>query len=114
MDSRSACIGAAAGAFLGALGAFYLSSRQRAAAARHPPRRIGGLIKLRREQYEEYKRLHAAVWPGVLQRIYDSNIRNFTIYYHAASGYMFHHFEYVGSDYDADMQKIAADPARPS
>ena len=31
--------------------------------------RYGMVIKLRPEKYEEYKRLHAAVWPDVLDMI---------------------------------------------
>ncbi len=35
------------------------------------------------------------------------NIRNYSIYY--KDGYLFAYFEYVGSDFDADMAKMAAD-----
>jgi len=74
------------------------------------PRRCGSVIRLRKEKYEEYKKLHANVWPDVLKRIYDSNIRNFTIYYRADVGLMFSHFEYVGSDFENDLKAIGEDP----
>jgi L-rhamnose mutarotase len=38
------------------------------------PRRIGQVVYLRPEYYEEYKKCHAAVWPDVLAQIKDSNI----------------------------------------
>ena len=71
-------------------------------------KRIGQLIGLRPDRYEEYVTAHAAVWPGVLARIRDSNIRNYSIYHFA--GQLFAYFEYVGEDFEGDMQRIAEDP----
>lgn len=34
-------------------------------------KRYGSLIGLRPEKLEEYKRLHAAVWPEILEKIKD-------------------------------------------
>jgi L-rhamnose mutarotase len=70
--------------------------------------RYGSVIKVRPEKLEEYKRLHAAAWPGILKMIHDCNIRNYSIY--LKDGYLFGYFEYVGSNYQADMAKMAADP----
>jgi len=70
--------------------------------------RHGSVIRVRPEKLEEYRRLHAAVWPGVLQMIRACNIRNHTIYYH--DGLLFSTFEYVGDDYEADQARMAADP----
>lgn len=70
--------------------------------------RYGSVIKLRPEKLQEYKQLHANVWPEVLKMITDCNIRNYSIYY--KDGYLFSYFEYTGSDYVADMEKMAADP----
>ena len=80
------------------------------AALPSPPRTFGKVIRLVPEQYATYRRLHAAVWPDVLRRIYMSNIRNFNIYYHPGLGLLFMHFEYVGNDYDGDMAAIGRDP----
>ena len=71
--------------------------------------RYGMMIKVKPEGLEEYKRLHAAVWPDVLRTIHECNIRNYSIYY--SNGYLFSYYEYVGNDYKADMAKMAADPA---
>jgi L-rhamnose mutarotase len=40
-------------------------------------KRYGWVIGVRPEKLEEYKRLHAAVWPGVLKMIKACNIQNF-------------------------------------
>ena len=66
------------------------------------------VIKVRPEKLEEYKRLHAKVWPAVLKTISDCNIRNYSIY--LKDGYLFSYFEYHGKDFAADMKKMAADP----
>lgn len=67
---------------------------------------------LRPEKAEYYVKLHAQTWPGVLQMIERANIRNFSIAVKEIEGklYLFSYFEYVGSDYEADMRRIAADP----
>ncbi len=71
-------------------------------------KRYGSIIRVGPEKLEEYKKLHAAVWPGVLKMITAANIRNYSIYY--KDGMLFSYFEYVGTDYDADMARMAADP----
>lgn len=71
-------------------------------------KRYGMVIKVRPEKFEEYKRLHAATWPGVLAMIFACNIRNYSIYH--KDGFLFSYFEYVGNDFNADMAKMAADP----
>ncbi len=70
--------------------------------------RYGMVIGVRPEKLEEYKKLHAAVWPDVLAMIHDCNIRNYSIYYR--DGLLFSYFEYVGEDYEVDMARMAADP----
>jgi L-rhamnose mutarotase len=70
--------------------------------------RFGQLIGVKPERLEEYKKYHAAVWPGVLETIRQCHIRNYSIY--LKDGLLFAYFEYVGDDFDADMAKMAADP----
>lgn len=70
--------------------------------------RIGQVINVPAEHLEAYKRLHAAIWPEVAQTITDCNIRNYSIYH--LNGQLFAYMEYVGTDFDADMAKMAADP----
>jgi L-rhamnose mutarotase len=71
-------------------------------------KRYGMVIRVKPERLEEYKRLHAAVWPEVLRKITECNIRNYSIYH--KDDLLFSYFEYVGKDFDGDMAKMAADP----
>jgi L-rhamnose mutarotase len=66
------------------------------------------VLKLRPEHEARYKQFHAAVWPEVLATIRQCGIRNYSIY--LKDGYLFSYFEYAGSDYAADMARMAADP----
>ncbi len=71
-------------------------------------KRYGSVIGVAPEKLEEYKALHRAVWPGVLAKIAECNIRNYSIYY--KDGLLFSYFEYIGEDYEKDMALMAADP----
>jgi len=70
--------------------------------------RFGMVVKIPPENVEEYTRLHADVWPEVLQMIRDCNIRNYSIYH--KDDLLFSTFEYHGDDFDADMARMAEDP----
>ena len=79
----------------------------------NPMKRYGMVIGLRPEKIEEYKKLHAAVWPGVLMMIKQCHIDNYSIYLRQLDDgrhYLFSYFEYNGADFAADMAKMAADP----
>lgn len=69
--------------------------------------RFGSVVRLRPEQEERYRALHAAVWPTVLRRIHRCNMRNYTIF--LRDGLLFSYYEYVGDDHAADMAAMAAD-----
>ncbi len=71
-------------------------------------KRFGQVIGVKPERYQEYVAAHAAVWPTVLAGIAASNIRNYSIY--SFGDQLFAYFEYVGDDFDADMQRMADDP----
>lgn len=72
--------------------------------------RIGMVIGVKPERIEEYKRLHAAVWPEVLARISACNISNYSIFLKEPENLLVSFFEYHGTDYAGDMAKMAADP----
>ena len=72
--------------------------------------RHGQVIGIGAEAVAEYKKLHAEVWPQVLDMITACNIRNYSIFLREPENVMFAYFEYVGTDFDADMAKMAADP----
>jgi len=76
-------------------------------------KRYGMVIGLKPEKIEEYKRLHAAVWPDVLKMIAECNLRNYSIYLRRlpdGNHYLFSYFEYTGGDFAVDMAQMAADP----
>jgi L-rhamnose mutarotase len=72
-------------------------------------KRYGMVIRVKPDHLAEYIRLHEAVWPEVLARITACNIRNYSIY--LRDNTLFSYFEYIGTDYTGDMEKMAADPA---
>ena len=69
---------------------------------------FGQLGRLKPDKIEEYCRLHAEPWPGVLKTITECNLRNYSIF--LQGDLVFAYFEYIGEDYDADMAKMALDP----
>jgi L-rhamnose mutarotase len=69
-------------------------------------RRFGMTIRLRPGSEEAYKRYHAAVWPEVLRKILECNIKNYSIY--LKDGVLFSYFEYYGNDLKNDWNKMAA------
>lgn len=70
--------------------------------------RYGMVLRVKAEAEEKYKAYHAEVWPEVLDMIQKCNIRNYSIY--LKDGFLFSYFEYTGSNFQADMAKMAADP----
>lgn len=72
--------------------------------------RMGMVIGLEADKVAEYKKLHADVWPGVLAKISECNIRNYTIFLREPENLLFGYWEYHGSDFQADAARMAADP----
>lgn len=70
-------------------------------------KRYGSVIKAKPEMLEQYKALHFIPWPGVLEQITKSNIRNYSIF--LKDGYLFSYFEYLGDDYNRDLAEMAKD-----
>ena len=73
-------------------------------------KRYGMIIGLNEDKKAEYIRLHAAVWPDVLKTITACNITNYSIFLKEPENLLFAYYEYHGTDYAADMAKMAADP----
>ncbi|GGB19159.1 L-rhamnose mutarotase [Allosediminivita pacifica] len=72
--------------------------------------RMGLVIGIDPDKIDEYKRLHAEAWEGVLDRLRASNITNYSIFLRQPENLMFSYWEYVGTDFEADNAAIAADP----
>lgn len=76
--------------------------------------RYGSVIEVHEDRLDRYLELHSDVWPAVEDKMFECNIRNFSIFLRHlpdANGtpYLFCYFEYVGDDYQADMDRMAAD-----
>lgn len=90
-----------------------LGDKVRAPAKKKQPIRVGSAVGVNRETLDQYVILHKHVWPEVLDRIQKSGIRNYSIYLGELDDgelYLFSYFEYVGHDFEADMEAIAGDP----
>lgn len=71
--------------------------------------RMAMVIGLKPEKVQEYKRLHAAVWPEILDQIGRCNIRNYTIFLREPENLLFGYWEYHGTDFAADARRMAED-----
>ena len=74
--------------------------------------RIGWVGRLKPDMVDKYVELHANTWPGVLEKIKDCNIQNYSIFHKKMSAgehLLFSYLEYTGDNFEADMEKMAAD-----
>ena len=81
-------------------------------ATRPAPQRYAWVTGLKPEKAEYYRQLHAQPWPGVNKMIKACHIQNFSIHEREINGqlYLFAYLEYTGTNFDADMKRMAADP----
>lgn len=77
-----------------------------------PVRRIGMIIGIKPDRIAAYETLHAASNAGVRDLLARYNMRNFSIYIEKLENryYLFGYYEYTGTDYQADMERLAAEP----
>jgi L-rhamnose mutarotase len=70
-------------------------------------RRFGQVLGLQPERLEEYRRLHAAIWPEISGALRSAGVRNYSIFHF--KGQLFGYFEYVGpaQEFDLRMQHLA-------
>lgn len=71
-------------------------------------KRFGMMIRLKPGSAPVYRAYHANVWPEVLDKIRECNIRNYSIF--LKDDLLFSFFEYDGSDLRSDWAKMAAHP----
>jgi L-rhamnose mutarotase len=78
-----------------------------------PPQRYAWVTGLKPDQAAHYEDLHAHPWREVNKMIKDCHIQNFSIHEREINGrlYLFAYLEYTGANFDADMARMAADPA---
>jgi L-rhamnose mutarotase len=69
-----------------------------------PQVKLSMVTTLRQEKELQYRALHQAIWPGVVDQMIRRNNRNFSAFLHEIDGelYEFLYVEYVGSDAEKD------------
>lgn len=73
------------------------------------PRHHAQIIRLNESSLKEYIKLHESVWPEVLAAIHRANIRNYSIFLDEQNYTLFATFEYVGNDFEKDMEGVKDD-----
>jgi L-rhamnose mutarotase len=76
-------------------------------------KRVGMVVKVKKDMLEEYKKVHADDNPGVRHLLEKYHLRNFNIFLvQLADGdwYEFGYYEYWGDDFEGDMAKLDAEP----
>ena len=76
-------------------------------------KRVAMVIGIREDRLAEYRELHEDTQPGVRDLLSQVHMRNFSIFLATMPDdrpYLFGYYEYVGSNYQADMAKLAAEP----
>ncbi len=83
----------------------------KSSSSSNKPIRFGMVTGIKPEKIAYYKELHANTWDGVLNKIKECNIENYSIYLQKIEDkyYLFSYYEYVGNNYEEDMKRIAAD-----
>ena len=71
-------------------------------------RRFGQIGMLKEDMVEVYIKLHADPWPEVVDMIRECGLTNYSIFIQGRL--VFTYYEYTGTDYEADMRKMEADP----
>lgn len=68
----------------------------------------GFVLGIRPEKLDEYRSLHAQVWPEVLEILKNAHVSDYTIF--QKDTFLFAVFEYGGTDLAADFEKMNAEP----
>ena len=72
--------------------------------------RMGMVIGLEASKIAEYKALHAAAWPEILELISECNVTNYSIFLKEPENLLFGYWEYVGSDFEAENHHALSSP----
>lgn len=76
-------------------------------------KRVGMVIGIKPDKISAYKALHDASNSGVRDLLSKYHMRNFSIFLRQLEDgkyYLFGYYEYTGTDFDADMEKLGAEP----
>jgi len=75
-------------------------------------RRYASFVELLPGKERQYREMHAAVWPEIVELLRRAHIRNYHIWVQTIGEkkYVFRAFEYTGDDPEADFAAVAAAP----
>ena len=76
-------------------------------------KRVGMVIKIKPDHFDEYLKLHADTTPGVRDLLVKYNMRNFSIFMtqlEDGNYYEFGYYEYWGEDFESDMAALDKEP----
>lgn len=93
--------------------AVLLMTAVRAKSENSKVQRVGMVIGIKADQISAYEALHAASNSGVRDLLTKYHMHNFSIYMRQLDDgkyYLFGYYEYTGTDYKADMEKLGAEP----
>ena len=81
-------------------------------ATQKTPQRYAWVTGLKPEKAAHYEDLHAHPWTSVNKMLKQIHVQNFSIHEREINGqlYLFAYLEYTGTNFDADMKRMAADP----
>ncbi|WWC60117.1 uncharacterized protein I303_102681 [Kwoniella dejecticola CBS 10117] len=74
-------------------------------------KRICQVIRVKPERLDEYKKVHAAVWPEVLGALRKAHVVDYSIHFFEPHNLLIAHMRYIGKDFDKDMAGIADNEA---
>ena len=64
-----------------------------------------GMVRAIKPEYvKEYKKTHSDVWPEILERITNCQIKNYSVFAHEDK--LFSFFEYHGHNFEVDTKKM--------
>ena len=69
-------------------------------------RRIGMVLGVLADRIDEYRKLHAAVWPEILELLHRHQIRNYSIFLKDET--LFAYMEYHGEDFESDIRRLGS------
>lgn len=76
----------------------------------HPGKRICQIIKIKPGKLEEYKELHAKVWPKVLSKMRVYHLEDYSIHFVPEFSMLVANFKYTGTNWEQDAEAMRNDP----
>lgn len=73
-------------------------------------KRICQVVKIKPGKLEEYKELHANVWPNVLEKMRKYHLEDYSIHFLPELSLLIGTYKYTGNDWAADSEAMRNDP----